>query len=211
MSMLYANNKGADQPAHPRSLISTFVIRCLNIITPLVSISAISILYLAFVARLCLTWLRTPKTGFLMMRLICGPVISRQYMKAAQVVRDATFQLSHLMTKPTKWLCAQQRLGSAWASTQSDQSLCCVLNGSLRTRAFFMRTSKTLIRLGGCPGWSESLLGAHAILLVLSWGGSVIWSLITDYSDMISCKLPSPLATYSHIDSQRFILLGIKS
>ena len=26
----------------------------------------------------------------------------------------------------------------------------------------------TLIRLGGCPGWSESSLGAHAILLVLS-------------------------------------------
>ena len=25
----YANNKGADQPAHPRSLISTFVVRCL--------------------------------------------------------------------------------------------------------------------------------------------------------------------------------------
>ena len=29
------------------------------------------------------------------------------------------------------------------------------------------RTAKTLIRLGGCPGWSESLLGAPAILLVL--------------------------------------------
>ena len=28
--------------------------------------------------------------------------------------------------------------------------------------------SKTLIRLGGCPGWSESSLGAHLILLVLS-------------------------------------------
>ena len=24
------------------------------------------------------------------------------------------------MTKPTKWLCAQRRLRSAWASTQSD-------------------------------------------------------------------------------------------
>ena len=30
---------------------------------------------------------------------------------------------------------------------------------------------KTLIRLGGCWGWSESSLGAHAILLGLSWGG----------------------------------------
>ena len=38
----YANNKGADQPAHPRSLISAFVIRCLDSIIPLVSISKIS-------------------------------------------------------------------------------------------------------------------------------------------------------------------------
>ena len=29
------------------------------------------------------------------------------------------------MTKPTKWLCTQRRLGSAWASAQSDQSLRC--------------------------------------------------------------------------------------
>ena len=31
---------------------------------------------------------------------------------------------------------------------------------------------QTLIRLGGCPGWSESSLCAQATLLVLSWGGS---------------------------------------
>ena len=35
-----------------------------------------------------------------------------------------------------------------------------------------MRTVKSLIRLGGCPGWSESSLGAHATLLVLSRSGS---------------------------------------
>ena len=40
--MTYANNKGADQPGHPRSLISTFVVRCLDSIMPLVSISEIS-------------------------------------------------------------------------------------------------------------------------------------------------------------------------
>ena len=28
--MSYANNKGADQPAHPRSLIGAFVVRCLD-------------------------------------------------------------------------------------------------------------------------------------------------------------------------------------
>ena len=35
-----------------------------------------------------------------------------------------------------------------------------------------------LIRLGGCPGWPESSLGAHAILLVLSWSGSVFFTYI---------------------------------
>ena len=38
----YANKKGADQPAQPRSLISAFIIRCLDSIIPLVSISKIS-------------------------------------------------------------------------------------------------------------------------------------------------------------------------
>ena len=40
--MSYANNKGADQPAHPRSLISAFVFRCLDSIIALDSIAEIS-------------------------------------------------------------------------------------------------------------------------------------------------------------------------
>ena len=40
--MPYVNNKGADQPAHSRSLISTFVVRCLDSIMPVVSGSEIS-------------------------------------------------------------------------------------------------------------------------------------------------------------------------
>ena len=41
-----------------------------------------------------------------------------------------------------------------------------------------MQTTKTLIRLGGCPSWSESSLSAQVILLVLSWVGSN-WFLAT--------------------------------
>ena len=44
--MSYANNKGADQPAHRRSLISTFVVRCLDSIITLVFTSEISSFYL---------------------------------------------------------------------------------------------------------------------------------------------------------------------
>ena len=38
----YANNKGADQPVHPRSLISAFVVCCLDSITPILVKSRIS-------------------------------------------------------------------------------------------------------------------------------------------------------------------------
>ena len=40
--LCHANNKGADQPAHLRSLISTFVVHCLDSIIPLDSIAKIS-------------------------------------------------------------------------------------------------------------------------------------------------------------------------
>ena len=56
------NNKGADQPAHLRRLISTFVVRCLDSIISLVSMAA--------QAGLGLTWSKTPKTCFLVTRLI---------------------------------------------------------------------------------------------------------------------------------------------
>ena len=58
---------------HPHSLISAFVVRCLDSMIYLVSISEISSLHLVSVAAqagLCLTWSQTSKTGFLMMRLI---------------------------------------------------------------------------------------------------------------------------------------------
>ena len=40
--MSYVNNKGADQPAHPRNLISAFVVHCLDCIISLDSIAEIS-------------------------------------------------------------------------------------------------------------------------------------------------------------------------
>ena len=67
---------------------------------------------------------------------------------------------------------AQRRLRSAWAFAQSDESFHCPHEGSLGPYLHIERTSKTLIRLGECPGWSESSLGAKIILLVLPWGGS---------------------------------------
>ena len=72
--MPYENNTGTDQTAHPRSLISAFVVRCLDSIIPILAISKISRLELAAVAEqagLSLTWSQIPKTGFLVTWLIC--------------------------------------------------------------------------------------------------------------------------------------------
>ena len=69
MLMSYANNKDADQHLHPRSLISAFVVRCLDSIISLVSFFAVSRLSLICVpeqAGLNLTWSQTLKTGVFM-------------------------------------------------------------------------------------------------------------------------------------------------
>ena len=87
--MLYANNKCADQ----RSLISAFVVCCLDSVIPLVSISEISSLCLASVAAQAgssLPWSQTPKTGFLVTRHIwacwswnqCGKCIFSPFWSA---------------------------------------------------------------------------------------------------------------------------------
>ena len=65
----YANNKGADQPAHPHSLISAFVFAA---IIPLLVISENFKPLASFEveqADLSLNWSQAPKTGFLVTRL----------------------------------------------------------------------------------------------------------------------------------------------
>ena len=64
----FANNKGADQPAHPRSLISVIVFRFLESIICELATDEMSIFYLVSVAEeTCLKFAlsETPKTGFL--------------------------------------------------------------------------------------------------------------------------------------------------
>ena len=64
--MPYVNNKGADQPAHPGSLISTFVVCCLDSICTLAvsKISRFSLVFVVEQAGLNLTWLKIPEDTF---------------------------------------------------------------------------------------------------------------------------------------------------
>ena len=85
---------------------------------------------------------------------------------------NKTWQInsSHLMTKPRNWHVRP-------AKTQHPPSLIRVfavrLMGSLGPKLSSCG-QRRLIRLGGCPDWSESSLGAHATLLVLTGGGSLV-------------------------------------
>ena len=182
--MPYANNKAEDQSVHPRRLISAFVDPCLDSIIPLVSISEISSLYLASLAAqagLCLTWSKSPKTGFLVTRLKCGIAVMETFnmgrgklllrtghasfsnvflsvkkepylfpysstVFTVLITALTTFELPH--DKTNKMVCAPSEDSDQLGHPLSLISLRAALNGWLRTQAFFMRTAKTLIRLG---------------------------------------------------------------
>ena len=107
-------------------------------------------------------------------------------LEAIQPVRElfdylyASRYMSHNMTKPTKWVCAQRRLRSAWASAQSDQCLRCALPLWVAKDPSFLH---------------ESSLGAHSfcwfchvsahISSFLSTGRRLLtrWSNITQHDD----------------------------
>ena len=124
MFMIYANDKGADQPAHPRSLISTFVVRCLESIIPLLTISKYWRLKLN--RPVCVLTGRKPRRRF------CHEAANFSSLSTTLIL---SLTLSDLMTlwraaiRPTAWrnqqkdLCAQRRLRSACESVQSDPSL----------------------------------------------------------------------------------------
>ena len=89
--------------------------------------------------------------------------------------------LSRIMTKPTKWPAH---------SEDSDQtghlpSLIWVLAVCMKKAwvlSYPLSAQRRLIRLGGCPGWFESSLRMHIILLVLSWNGSLGFCTVVVYT-----------------------------
>ena len=99
--------------------------------------------------------------------------------------------MSLCITKPTKW-CASSEDSDQAGHPTSQISLRCPREERLGSLLSFERRAKTLIRLGGCPGWSESSLGAQVILLVLSCGGPytrhVTWKLVFRVCDQLRLK-----------------------
>ena len=73
--MSYMSNKGADQPAHPRSPISTFVVHYRDSIIPIAAIAIFPRLFLASIAEQAgLIW-RVEKVIILFCYSICNSSI----------------------------------------------------------------------------------------------------------------------------------------
>ena len=108
------------------------------------------------------------------------------------------------------WLCAQRRLRSAWASTQSDPSLRCALNRKLRVQALFMRTAWTLIRLGRCPGLSESSLGAHSLCWFCHEAAHMgqLLDVLTHDSAFLENILTCVISSSLHFDNERISIFS---
>ena len=94
--------------------------------------------------------------------------------------------------EPRKWVCAQRRLRSAWASAQSDQSSLWAWRnvGSLATDWAHSEDSDQT----GCPGWSESSLGVHSFCWFLSCRGSYY----------LPCKLRITIMLTTHYTLYQF-------
>ena len=84
--------------------------------------------------------------------------------------------MSRDITKPTKWVCALRRRRSTWASVQPDQESSLSAWRKLGPFATHWAQAKTLIRLGGCPGWSEFRWAhSHFVGFVMSWLIYQVW------------------------------------
>ena len=90
-------------------------------------------------------------------------------MKRIRCVFDDN--LSHLMTKPTND-CAPSKDSDQPRHPPNLIRVFAVCMKKAWALSYILSAQRTLTRLGACPDWYESSLGAQAILLVWSWGGS---------------------------------------
>ena len=202
-------SKDSDQPGHPPSLIRVFAVCMRKVWVVSYPLSAQRRLWSDWVdaqADLSLRWVHSHFVGFVIRRLILAHVAvnrnegdvddKQKSSKNNGVIHNCTTTSLLLRKHSNKWATSWQMICAP--SEDSDQpghppcliSLRCVLNEYLRNQAFFMRTAKTLIRPGKCPGWSKSSLGAHVILLVLLCCSSNIYKVFLTVTS--SGKGPAP-------------------
>ena len=137
--------------AHPRSLVSAFVIHLLESVKYQLATCKILITQLVLVAqqvRLSLTWSQATKAGFLLMRLKWKCIEHRIF-----IIYDCVLHAVHyLFVINNMGLVATKPVFGV-----SDKASLASLDVVLSKR----QITKALIRLRGCAGWSSRLLFAY--------------------------------------------------
>ena len=135
------NNKGADQTVRMRRLICTFVVRIWHKTHFRMTWPNYYDKWLMPCSRSDHIVLWAEKNGEKIQKnaarpsywscnlwLVSGYSLKKYFLNLVQYdlpCKSWWRQMSHGMIKPTEWVCTQRRLRSAWASSQSDQSLHC--------------------------------------------------------------------------------------
>ena len=126
-----APSEDSDQPGHPPSLIRVLAVHMKKPCVLNYPLSTQRRLWSDWAdsqADPSIRWAHTHFVGFVMSWLIWFGYS----LESSQLDSSSKYHVSHDMTKPIIWVWAQQRLRSAWASAQSDQSLDAQADLSLR-------------------------------------------------------------------------------
>ena len=102
-------------------------------------------------------------------------------------------------------VCDQVRLKPAYSATGASMRLEILVTETRDTTLSSQRTTKALIRLRGCAGWSAPLLFAYDIRHVFSWPGSYTYNNYFICLEDRSSKLRKPIA-----DSDSAHLTGLQ-
>ena len=159
-----APSEDTDQPGHLPSLIRVFAVRMKKPQVLSYPLSAQRRLWSDWVdaqADLSLRWVYSHFVGFVMSRLISIESLTKPPHDKTNKMTFAPSEDSDQPGHPS--ILIRFFAVCSMGSWEPSVSSC----GQWR-----------LIRLGGFPGWSESLLGAKVTLLVLSWGGKLHQTII---------------------------------
>ena len=169
---------------HICAVISTFVVPCLDSIIPLVSISEISSLYLVSMATEAGMILpgQKPRRKVFPWRVILWD--THCCFEHCCLLAIALRWRGHLFPLQNRWASSWENVSSgvydrgrpkpACSATEASWSLETLDIASIHIILFKQRTTKVLIRLHGCTGWSAPLLFAYGIRLIFAWPGPYV-------------------------------------
>ena len=193
--MTYTNNKGADQPTHPRSLISTFVVCFLDSMICILAISKVLRFYLASVAAqpgLNLTWWKIPEDTFSRdvarlyvyydVLVLCSSCWDLVYISSAECYYRVLFF-------EKKWVLYTIGIGINFLSPQ--QLRCCIFSGGIYKLFSLASMPKKWLYINAIVfyvhlnQWNESikkglvmwLLRSHEHILLCHWFSTTVHQL----------------------------------